>query len=97
MTQLTPHSPTPPHPTATTAQLNREAKWSIYLTLTYLAGWVGFAYFMPNGTGVLGFPLWFELSCVFLPMLFMIISFAVLKGVYQDVDLDTATGENHES
>lgn len=69
-------------------QLNREAKYAIYLTLLYLVGWVGFAYFVPDGTGILGFPLWFELSCLFLPILFMVASMAVLKMVYQDVDLD---------
>lgn len=87
MTQPTPHSSTLPHPIAT--QLNREAKWSIYLTLMYLAGWVIFAYFMPNGTGLFGFPLWFELSCVFLPILFIVVSLAVLKLIYKEVDLDS--------
>lgn len=90
-------SNTPPNrPTSLTTQLNREAKWSLYLTLFYLAGWVIFAYFMPNGTGVFGFPLWFELSCVFLPILFIVITLAALKAVYQDIDLD-ATGDNHDA
>lgn len=83
--------PTPnqsPTPTPLTHQLNREAKWSIYLTWLYLAGWVIFAYFVPTGTGLLGLPLWFELSCVFLPFVFILISMAVLKAVYQEVDLD---------
>ncbi|OPH38575.1 YhdT family protein [Moraxella equi] len=83
--------PTPnqlPKPAPLTHQLNREAKWSLYLTLLYMAGWVIFAYFMPAGTGLLGLPLWFELSCVFLPLIFILISMAVLKAVYQEVDLD---------
>lgn len=74
-------------------QLNREAKWSIYLTLFYLVGWIVCAYFLPNGTGLLGFPLWFEMSCIFLPVLFTLISMAVLKAVYQDIDLDADTKE----
>ena len=74
-------------------QLNKEAKWSIYLTLFYLAGWVVFAYFLPNGVGLLGFPLWFEMSCIFLPVLFTLVSMAVLKAVYQDIDLDADTKE----
>lgn len=78
----------PPKPASLTHQLNREAKWSLYLTLLYMAGWVIFAYFMPAGTGLLGLPLWFELSCVFLPLIFILISMAVLKAVYQEVDLD---------
>lgn len=81
-------SNTPSRPTQTTAQLSREAKWSLYLTLVYLIGWVIFAYLMPDGTGIFGFPLWFELSCLLLPVLFILISFAVLKTVYQEIDLD---------
>lgn len=91
-----------------TTQLSREAKWSLHLTLIYLAGWVVFAYFVPNGTGVFGFPLWFELSCLLLPMLFILISLAVLKTVYQEIDLDAdlitqlphnsdQTGANHDA
>ncbi|MDO4896562.1 MAG: DUF997 family protein [Moraxella sp.] len=81
-------------PTPLTHQLNREAKWAIFLTLIYMAGWVIFAYFTPNGTGLLGLPLWFELSCVFLPLIFILISMAVLKAVYKEVDLDTDLTSN---
>lgn len=70
-------------------QLNREAKWSVYLTLIYLISWIIFAYFVPDGRGLLGFPLWFELSCIILPILFILMSMAVLKAVYKEVDLDT--------
>lgn len=76
------HTPSPTH------QLNREAKWSVYFTLLYLIGWVVFGYFMPDGTGFLGFPLWFELSCIVLPILFVLISLAVLKAVYKEMDLE---------
>lgn len=86
----TSNSPKPIHTQSSLShQLNREAKWSLYLTLLYMAGWVIFAYFMPAGTGLLGLPLWFELSCIFLPLIFILISMAVLKAVYQEVDLDT--------
>lgn len=81
-------------PNDTAHQLSREAKWSLYLTLIYVAGWVIFAYFLPNGTGLLGFPLWFEMSCVVLPILFILVSFTVLKTVYKDVDLDNNTQED---
>lgn len=81
------NSPNPPN--TQTHQLNREAKWSLYLTLVYLVGWVVCAYFVPTGVGVFGFPLWFELSCVFLPILFVVVSLAVLKLIYKEVDLDS--------
>lgn len=82
------------HAPTLSAQLNREAKWSVYLTLFYLIGWIVFAYFMPDGTGLLGLPLWFELSCIILPMLFILISMAVLKAVYKEVDLDNTDGDD---
>ncbi|AKG06926.1 hypothetical protein AAX05_00480 [Moraxella bovoculi] len=86
----TSNSPKPTHTQSSLShQLNREAKWAVYLTLLYMAGWVIFAYFMPAGTELLGLPLWFELSCIFLPLIFILISMAVLKAVYQEVDLDT--------
>ena len=86
----TSNSPKPTHTQSSLHhQLNREAKWSLYLTLLYMAGWVIFAYFMPAGRGLLGLPLWFELSCIFLPLIFILISMAVLKAVYKEVDLDT--------
>lgn len=83
---------TPPNSnkTATLTQLNTEAKWAVYLTLIYMAGWVIFAYLMPNIRGLLGFPLWFELSCLFLPAIFIALSVAVLKTIYKDVDLDAS-------
>ena len=78
-------------------QLNREAKWSIYLTLIYLVGWVVLAYFTPYKIGVFGLPIWFELSCLLLPLIFIILSAIVLKVVYQDVDLDSALSDTKDN
>lgn len=68
-------------------QIMREVRWSLWLTLIYLAGWVGFAYFSPNGRGWLGFPIWFELACIYLPILFVLLTTIVIKTVYKDIDL----------
>lgn len=70
------------------AQLHREARWALWLTLAYLAGWLGFAYFSPAGRGIFGFPLWFELACIFLPLMFTFAVYAVVKAVYRDLDLN---------
>ncbi|HDV7283663.1 Predicted membrane protein [Mannheimia haemolytica] len=69
-------------------QLTTEARWAVLLTLIYLLGWVGFAYFSPQGRGIFGFPIWFELSCIFLPVLFSIIATIVVKKVYKNIDLE---------
>lgn len=74
-------------------QLNREARWAFWLSLIYLIGWVAFAYFSPEGRGILGFPLWFELSCIFLPLGFTILVYAVIKSVYQNINLESGDNE----
>ncbi|QIW16361.1 hypothetical protein A4G20_08440 [Pasteurellaceae bacterium RH1A] len=77
----------------TNKQLNREAKWAVLLSLGYLVGWIIFAYLLPQGHGLLGFPLWFEMSCIFLPVLFILVALLVIKGVYQDIDLEEGSHE----
>lgn len=69
-------------------QIMREVRWSLWLTLFYLAGWVGFAYFSPTGRGLLGFPVWFELACIYLPILFVLLTIIVIKTVYKAIDLE---------
>lgn len=69
-------------------QIMREVRWSLWLTLFYLAGWVGFAYFSPTGRGLLGFPVWFELACIYLPILFVLLTTIVIKTVYKAIDLE---------
>ncbi|QLB19647.1 YhdT family protein [Mannheimia granulomatis] len=69
-------------------QLTTEARWAVLLTLVYLFGWVGFAYFSPQGRGIFGFPIWFELSCIFLPIIFTFIAAVVVKKVYKNIDLE---------
>ncbi len=74
-------------------QLLREAKWAVWLALLYLVGWCGFAYFSSSERGVFGFPLWFELSCIFLPLVFAAIVYFAIKKVYQDINLDEVNDE----
>lgn len=74
-------------------QLNREARWAFWLSLIYLLGWIGFAYFSPSGRGLLGFPLWFELSCIFLPLIFTLLVYIVIKKVYQNISLESVSDE----
>ncbi|OOR98906.1 hypothetical protein B0187_06490 [Haemophilus paracuniculus] len=69
-------------------QLNREARWAVWLTLIYLFGWIGFAYFSPAGRGLLGFPLWFELACIYLPLGFIGLVAWAVKAIYQPIDLE---------
>ena len=49
-----------------------------------------------NTIGPIGFPLWFELSCIYLPILFLVIGYWVIKIVYLDISLEINTPETHE-
>lgn len=69
-------------------QLLREVRWALWLTLCYLVGWVGFAYFSPTGRGIFGFPIWFECACIYLPILFIFLVIIVLKLVYKEIKLE---------
>lgn len=74
-------------------QLTKEARWALLLTFIYILGWVGFAYFSPMGRGVFGFPVWFELSCIFLPVIFSLITAIVVKKAYKNIELEVKTDE----
>ncbi|MDH2924409.1 putative membrane protein YhdT [Nicoletella semolina] len=69
-------------------QIMREVRWALWLTLIYILGWIGFAYFSPSGRGYLGFPLWFEFACIYFPLLFVLCISIVIKKVYKDINLE---------
>ncbi|PHI41196.1 hypothetical protein CBG46_02075 [Actinobacillus succinogenes] len=69
-------------------QAAKEARWALALTVLYLIGWCLCAYLPEGGKGPLGFPLWFELSCIYLPVLFMVVAYWLVKIVYQDINLE---------
>lgn len=49
-----------------------EVLYIIIATIVYAILWVLSAYLIPIGIiGFLGFPLWFSISCIYLPILFI--------------------------
>ncbi len=70
------------------SQLIKETRWALLLTFFYIIGWIGFGYFSPQGKGFLGFPLWFELTCIYFPILFILITTAVIKFIFKDISLE---------
>lgn len=48
-------------------QAHKEARWSLYLTLLWLAAWGLSAWLGGREIGITGLPRWFELSCLFAP------------------------------
>ncbi|MDR0218341.1 MAG: YhdT family protein [Enterobacteriaceae bacterium] len=74
-------------------QSHKEARWAIFLTLAYLVGWYLSAY-LPgytisgNATGLTGLPYWFELACLALPVLFIILCWMMVKFIFKEVPLE---------
>lgn len=71
-------------------QIIREVRWALWLTLFYIIGWAGSAYFLPNQRGVFGFPLWFEAACIFVPAIFTLFISIVVKCQFKEIDLENA-------
>lgn len=69
-------------------QIIKEVCLALWLTLIYILGWIGLAYLAPQGRGWLGFPLWFELSCVYLPLLFTLLLSAAIKLAFKPIDFE---------
>ena len=78
-------------------QATKEARWAFGLTLLYVIGWCLCAY-LPKGTqGPIGFPLWFELACISLPILFIVVAYWLIKIVFQDIPLDVEEKKQHST
>lgn len=77
-------------------QAHKEARLAFGLTLFYLCGWCLCAYFAPERVGFFGFPLWFELACFYLPVLFIVVTAITIHYFFKPVDLDEASRENSE-
>ncbi|MDB2384770.1 YhdT family protein [Endozoicomonas sp.] len=83
------------------SQAHREARWAIGLTLVYFLWWYLSAYsFAPEKESleslslVLGLPLWFLLSCVVGPCLFILLCALMVRYVFQDMPLGLNAAES---
>ncbi|MBF4102296.1 DUF997 family protein [Gallibacterium anatis] len=68
-------------------QATKEAKITLLLAVLYVIGWCICAYLPENSAG-LRFPLWFELACIYLPILFIVVCHWVIKIFFQEMPLD---------
>lgn len=69
-------------------QAAKEARWALIVTIMYVFGWCMCAYLPKDATGLFGFPLWFELSCFYLPIVFVVVGYWTIKQIYQEIDLN---------
>lgn len=72
-------------------QANKEARLAFGLTVFYLVGWCLCAYLAPEKAGFFGFPLWFELACFYLPVIFIVLTYFVIKLFFQDISLEKSS------
>ncbi len=63
----------------TLSSSHKEAKITLLLAVLYVIGWCICAYLPENSAGPLGFPLWFELACIYLPILSLLWSATAIK------------------
>ncbi|MWN05633.1 Uncharacterized membrane protein YhdT [Gilliamella bombicola] len=69
-------------------QANKEAKLSLLLTFIYLLGWIVCAYCVSDKIGFLGLPLWFELSCIMVPLGFILLCWVIVKFQFKNMLLE---------
>lgn len=69
-------------------QAHREARWSFWLAVAYLAAWSVAAWLGGNQPGVTGLPHWFEMACLLVPLLFILFCWLMIKRVFRDISLE---------
>ncbi len=67
---------------------HKEARWALWLTLLYLAAWLVTAYLPDSAIGITGLPHWFELACLLVPLVFILLCWAMVKFIYRDIPLE---------
>ena len=71
------------------ALARREAALCLLLTLLYFFAWYGTAYFIPEEIEYWDMPLWFLLSCMVMPLLFIVLCGLMVDRLFVDIPLDT--------
>jgi len=69
-------------------QANREARWAFGLTVAYLLAWSLAAYLPNDAQGITGLPHWFEMSCLLVPLIFVLLSWVMVRVIYRDIPLE---------
>ena len=74
-------------------QANRVARWSLGLSLAYLLVWALSAWLGGTQSGISGLPRWFELSCIFAPLLFIVLCTLMVRVIFRDMSLEDSNGK----
>lgn len=69
-------------------QANKEARWALWLTLLYLIAWLLAAYLPDSTQGITGLPHWFEMACLLIPLLFILLCWLMVRVICRDISLE---------
>ncbi len=73
-------------------QAHKEARWSFALAVLYLAAWAVSAWLGGDTPGYTGLPLWFEISCLYVPVLFLFLCWMMVRSIFRDISLEDHRG-----
>ncbi|NYY79640.1 hypothetical protein DMH17_02895 [Raoultella planticola] len=60
----------------------------MWLTILYLAAWLASATFLGSQQGFTGLPRWFEMARLLIPLIFILLCWAMVKFIYRDIPLE---------
>ena len=69
-------------------QAHKEARWALWLTLLYLTAWLVTAYLPGSTSGITGLPHWFEMACLLVPLIFILLSWLMVRFIFRDFPLE---------
>ncbi|EKY3224339.1 YhdT family protein [Cronobacter dublinensis] len=69
-------------------QAHKEARWALWLTLLYLAAWLVAADLPDTQQGFTGLPHWFEMACLLVPLLFILLCWLMVRVFFRDMPLE---------
>lgn len=69
-------------------QAHREARWSFWLAVAYLIAWSLMAWLPDDKQGITGLPHWFEMACLLVPALIILLCWLMVRLVFRDIPLE---------
>lgn len=78
-------------------QAHKEARWAVWLTLAYLLAWSLAAYLPDAQQGLTGLPHWFEMACLLVPLLFILLCWLMVRFVFRDIPLEDSPKEHDDA
>ncbi|SQI43309.1 Predicted membrane protein [Leminorella richardii] len=69
-------------------QAHKEARWAVWLTLAYLLAWSLAAYLPDSQQGITGLPHWFEMACLLVPLIFILLCWLTVRFIFRDIPLE---------